>query len=206
MQGLTRQQLVHIKIQPSSFAKIFASPIKQKYKQQGISLIEIIVVVTILAIIAVVVVPDLSSNDYRKLDLAAEELAQAIRFSRLESMRTKTPHGVIFNASSDNAKVYRLPSFFPIYDVYHPVNKRLYTLNLKTDNATAGVGLQSYAIYYTNSTTSNSQYLGFNIEGNPKLSFFGTDYMLVSAAITLEYAGKTKVINVSPMTGRVTVQ
>jgi len=173
--------------------------------QKGTSYIEVMVVVVILAIVATVTLPNLSSVDPKKLDLAASEIAESLRFARIEAMRTGTNHGVTFSTLSNNVKVYRFPSLFPIYDIYHPVDKKLYTLNLKTDAITEGVELQSYDIYFSNSSLTTS-YIGFNAYGNPKSSFFGTDYMLDSANITISYAGQTRIINVSPMTGRVTVQ
>lgn len=174
-------------------------------RQRGISLLEIMVVVAILSIIAVIALPNLSSSDSKKLDLAAAEVAQAIRFARIEAMRTGISYGVIFSTSSDEVKIYRLVSGIPTYDVVHPVTKKLYTLNLKTDPATSDVDLQSYAIYYGGGGV-NQQYLGFNRHGNPKYHFFGLDYMLDSAAITLAYRGQTTVVHVGPMTGRVSIQ
>jgi prepilin-type N-terminal cleavage/methylation domain-containing protein len=182
--------------------------------QQGITYIEIMVVVVILGIIATVAIPNLSSSDHKKLDIAAAKIAESIRFSRAESIRTAIPHGVKLDSNNDRIKVYSLvfseilgfPVWTPTFDVYHPVDKKLYTLNLKTDTKTAGVDLQSYSIYYSSSGTS-SQYIGFNSNGNPKLSSGGTDKMLNgTGTITLGYAGQTRVIKVSQMTGRVTVQ
>ena len=173
--------------------------------QQGISYIEIMVVVVILGIIAVVAIPNLGSNDQRKLDIAAEEIVQAIRFARIEAMRTDISYGVFFSSSNDNAKVYRLLSEVAIYDVYHPVDKKLYTLNLKNNSATAGVDFQSSGLYFGGSG-SNREYLSFNTNGNPIYTNSGTDYLLDSATITLGYSGQTRVISVGPMTGRVTVQ
>jgi Tfp pilus assembly protein FimT len=174
--------------------------------QLGISYIEIMIVVVILGIIAVVAIPNLSSNDYKKLDIAAQEVMQAIRFARIESIRTAVPHGVIVSKWSDNAKVYRLLSGTVTYDVYHSVDKKIYTLNLRTDTATEGVDLLNYSIYYQG-TFGKRPYIGFNENGNPKLYESGSDHMLNgSATITLSYAGQTRVISVAPMTGRVTVQ
>jgi len=176
-----------------------------QHRQQGISLIEITAVVAILAIIAGVALPDLGSgSDGRKLDLAAKEVAEAIRFARAEAIRTSMDHGVIFDENNETVKVYSLPAGTPKYDVYHPIDKKLYSLDLNTAPLTAGVDLLSYSIDF--GSGPGSGYLGFNSNGNPKFSFFGTDYMLKSAAITLSNAGQTRIINVSPMTGRVTVQ
>jgi type II secretory pathway pseudopilin PulG len=208
--------------QATQYTSEWLKPIK---KQQGITYIEIMAVVTILSIVAIVAMPNLASNDHRKLDLAAEEVAQAIRFARVESMRLTRPrpeskcidgqHGVKFDSNNNIIKVYLLKcsGFSPLLfrtptfdDVYHPVDKKHYILNLKTDNTTAGVELQSYSIYFGSSGT-NSQILGFNGDGNPKFSKWSADTMLNgTATITLSYLGQTRVISVAPMTGRVTVQ
>ncbi len=178
---------------------------KKKHDQLGISYIEIISVVVILGILAAVTIPNLSSVDPKKLELAAEEVAQAIRFSRVEAIRTGISYGVNFSSSNDTVKVYRRLSRTATYDVYHPVDKKLYILNLATDSATAGVDFLSYGIYYGGSGI-NVSYLDFSTDGIPKFTFLGRDYLLDSATITLSYKGQTRVIKVAPMTGRVTVQ
>ena len=187
---------------------------KSSKNQQGLSFIELMIALLVLAIIAAVALPGLSSNDYAKLDVAASEVAEAIRFARLESIRTASPYGVNVDDGNDRVRVYSLvykeifsfPIWTPTYDVYHPVDKKLYTLNLKTDIKTSGVDLQSYSILYTDSGT-NQAYLGFNSNGNPKKSVGNTDYLLDgTATITLAYSGQTRIISVAPITGRVTVQ
>lgn len=174
--------------------------------QRGVSLIELVAVITILGIVAAVVIPNLESTNPYRLDTAANELAEAIRFARAESIRTGIPHGMMFSMTNDDAKIYSLPAGTPVYDVYHPVDKKLYSLHEKISSITTGVELQSYSIRYQG-VLFNQQYLGFNSYGNPKFNYFGTDRMLEgSAVITLAYAGQTRTVSVSPMTGRVTVQ
>lgn len=175
-------------------------------KQKGISYIEIVVVVIILGIVSVIALPNLSSTDPKKLEIAMEEVIQAIRFSRLESIRTGIPHGVFINKNDVKIKVYRLLAGTPTYDIYHPVDKKIYTLNLKTDRATEGVDLLNHSINFQG-IPGNKNYLGFSKQGIPKYSYFGSDHMLTnSATITLSYAGLIRVISISPMIGRVTIQ
>ena len=172
------------------------------------------IVVVILGIIAAVAVPNLSSTDHKKLDIAAAKIAEAIRFSRAESIRTAIPHGVILDKDSDTFKVYWLDSIKIIgiitwikkYDINHPLDKKNYALDFKTDKQVAGVDLLSYSIQY-GSLPVNHDYIAFNSNGNPKTSILSADYMLKgTATITIAYAGKTRAISISPMTGRVTVQ
>lgn len=175
-------------------------------RQQGISYIEIMLVVTILSVTAAVTVPNFSANDGRKLDVAVADIAEAIRFTRIEAMRNGISHGIIVDAGNETVKVYSLPAATPVYDVFHPVDKKLYTLNFTTDAAAAGVDLQSYSFYY-GSTGGSQAVIEFNRFGNPKYSSAGTDYMLNGpATITLAYSGQTRIISVAPMTGRVTMQ
>ena len=177
----------------------------KKY-HQGFSLLEMIIVVLILSITVAIAIPNLSSTDPYRLDRAAREIAEAIRFARAESIRSGTSHGIIFSTTNDNAKVYSLISGTPTYNIYHPVDKKIYTLDLKTDSTIASVELQSYSIYY-DGVIGNKELIGFNSYGNPIFYSAETDYMLSpSAVITLGYAGQTRTIAVSPMTGRVTVQ
>lgn len=175
-------------------------------RQCGVSLLEMMVVVAILGIVAVVAVPSLFSGDSKKLDIASEQVVDALRFARTESMRTTIQHGVIFDNTSHSVKVYQLISGTPTYDIYHPVDRKIFSLNLKTDASTQGVELQSYSISYQD-LAGNQQQLEFNVHGSPTLASSGVDYMLnPDAAITLSYDGQTRIINVAAMTGRVSVQ
>ena len=177
-----------------------------KKHQQGFSLLEMMIVVFILSLIAAVAIPNLSVTETYKLDIAARKIVEATRFARAEAIRTGNVHGITFSNTGDNAKVYQLISGTPTYNIYHPVDKKLYTFNLKTDPATTGVEVQSYSIEYED-VSGNKNLVDFNSYGNPKYFESGSDHMLsATATITLSYAGQTRVISVSPMTGRVTVQ
>lgn len=184
--------------------QMVAHPVSDK--QQGLTLLEMTIVITIITLSAAVALPQLSTTDTYPLDTAARELAEAIRFTRAESIRTGIPHGIYISSFTDTAKVYSNPSGTPTYDVYHPVDKKLYTLNFKTDAATTHVYLLSYSIYYTG-VFGLRPYIGFSSHGIPKYYEFGSDHMLNGdATITLSYASHTRNVLVSPMTGRVTIQ
>jgi Tfp pilus assembly protein FimT len=159
-----------------------------------------------LSIVAAIAVPNLASTDPVKLDIAAKTVATAVEFAQAESIRTKILHGVFTDAANELISVYSLPGFLPVYDVYHPVDKKLYTIYLKTDAFVAGVDLVSADFVFTGSFSSPN-YLGFNTNGYPKYSvLFGNDYMLTSGTITLSYKGQQRIVSIAPMTGRVTIQ
>ena len=56
--------------------------------QRGLSLIELTAVIAILGIIALAVLPSFSSTDQYKLELAAQKIAEALRYARSASLRS----------------------------------------------------------------------------------------------------------------------
>lgn len=178
-----------------------------------------VIVVIILGIVAAAAMPNLSSTDPKKLDNAANEVAAAIRFARAEAIRTKAtcgfnrteedrnkiPCGINTDATNDRLRVYSLPAATPTYDIYHPIDKKLYDIQLKTDAFVGGVDLVSASFVFA-SAPSSSTNLDFSADGTPKVTSAGTDYMLTSGTITLSYRGQQRVISIAPMTGQVTVK
>jgi prepilin-type N-terminal cleavage/methylation domain-containing protein len=177
-----------------------------KQNQQGFSLLEMSIVVLILSIIAAIAMPNLASTDPVKLDIAAKTVATAIEFAQAESIRTKIPHGIFTDATNELISVYSLPGSSPVYNIYHPVDKKLYTIQLKTDAFVAGVNLVSANFAFVGPFSSPNN-LDFNTEGYPKYSVpFGNDYMLTSGTITLSYQGRQRIVSIASSTGRVTIQ
>lgn len=175
--------------------------------QNGITYQEIMIVVVILNIVAVSAVPSISSIDPKKLDVAAQTIADAIVFARAESIRTKTPHGINADVENQRIRVYSLPGETAIYNVYHPINKKIYDIQLRTDAQLVGVSLDSAYFSYEGLFSSSSNF-DFNVNGMPKYTggFPQRDYMLTSAEITLSFHEQQRVISIAPTTGRVKVQ
>jgi type II secretion system protein H len=75
-------------------------------RHNGFTLLEIMIVAAILGIVALVAVPSFTSTSdgEAKLDLAAGEVAAAIRFARSETMRTGTVHGAKVAVSSRSTR------------------------------------------------------------------------------------------------------
>ena len=175
--------------------------------QSGITYLEIMIAVVILGIVAVGAMPNISSIDPKKLDVAAQTIADAIVFARAESIRTKIPHGINTDVANQRIRVYSLPVETAIYDVYHPIDKKIYDIQLSTDTQLAGVGLIS-ANFSFEGLFSSSTNLDFNADGMPKYTggFPQRDYMLTSAEIMLSFHEQQRVISIAPVTGRVKVQ
>jgi Tfp pilus assembly protein FimT len=170
--------------------------------------LEILIVVAILGIVAVVSIPSLSSTDPATLDLAAEEIAQAYRFARAESLRTGKPYGVHSVPSSSN-KRYRVfryeassnPS--KIFDVYHPLDKQLYDLELKTHPFASADSVAGTTTFF--GTCDDSRYVVFNAQGVPHCNDPIT-VALKEKAITLDKGAHTRVVIIEGITGRIGIQ
>lgn len=171
---------------------------------RGYTLTEMVIVIAIMAIIAAVAVPELSKNDESKLDAAAAEVASAMRFAHSEAVRTGEPYGVYASHSDQRIRVYRLPVSTPIYDVYDPLTKQL--MDFQFNNNTNEVELDSVVLTFHGMWGWKS-YLGFEGgSGTPKYNDSGTTRMLNTGYVRLSYGDAKRTINISPMTGRVTVQ
>lgn len=174
----------------------------------GYTLVELLLVVGLLALVAAIAVPAFDTPDEASLDRAAAEVAAALRFAQAEAQRTGSAYGVIGNVGTSTLRVYRLDdSVNPpvvVYDVYDPFTKQPYSLSLA--KTTAGMTLASAHFEYE-SIGAPLNFVGFAGEtGAPKYNDSGTLRMLESGYFRIELDGLVRIVNVAPITGRVTAQ
>lgn len=194
-----------------SFGSSILTGSSRKTRQAGFSFVELIIAVALLAVVAAAAIPAFSPVSEKTLDIAANEVAAAIRFARSESLRTGVSHGVNFQTFSQRVRVYWLDqsgSFPPLkYEVNHPIDHKLYDFDFDTDPVFSDVTIENAAFYYGNSSLP-TQLLGFNRTGTPKSTnlISGEDSLLSSGSITLSYKGRQRLISLESVTGRVTIQ
>lgn len=178
-------------------------------RQPGFSFVELIIVLALLAIVAAAAIPALSPVSEKTLDIAASEVAAAIRFARSEALRTRQSYGVNVSTVSQRLRVYWLDESWiipiPNYSIYHPVDKKLYDLNFDTNPVFSDVEIDSVAFIYSGSATVFPN-LGFNPSGTPKYAASGSVFLLSSGSVTLSHKDKQRIVSVEPITGRVTIQ
>jgi type II secretion system protein H len=174
---------------------------------QGITLLETLIVVSILGIVALVAIPSFHSAERQKLDLAAEEFAEAIRFARSEAMRVGQPRGFRLSTSQKRIQVFRPDtSAVPwtlLYDVYHPVSKKLIDVELGKHPLAAADSLSRDATFRGNCTTSDNLY--FDSRGTPWCVNPRTS-LLEHLDLTLSLGAHSRTVTLDGITGRVTVQ
>jgi len=182
-----------------------------RFRSHGVTLVEVLVVVAILGVVAVVAIPDLRSGGDGKLDLAAQEVAQAIRFARSESIRTGEVHGIQISENTQRTVVYKADmATSPIgmaSILYHPVSKQPFDFDLDSHPLAKGVKItnsQSPFLY----ATGRLKNLLFTATGIPYwiVNSTGSTYPLVDGTIELGYGNGSRTVAVAPITGRVTVQ
>ena len=174
---------------------------------EGFTIVELMIIVTILGIMAMVSLPAIEPTQLYKLDLAAGELANGIRFARGEAMRTANPHGIELDPILESVRVYRGDTLTspptPVYDVYHPVTRMLYELDIDDDAPTQGVTFTTAPIW---SAICNSPLLvGFDSLGTPRCGN-PLSTILLSGTVTLTQNGHSRTVVIDGTTGRVTVQ
>ena len=103
--------------------------------------------------------------------------------------------------------MFRWVSTTPTYDSYHPVDKKLYTLDFTPSGAYALVEIKSSTIRYAGSSTLR-QNLSFDEHGTAYYFDGLKNQMLEVGLIELstDGDGETAKINITPMTGIVTLE
>jgi len=179
---------------------------------QGYTLVEMLIVVTIITLVATLALPSLSTGDTTKIDLAAKEVATAIRFARSEALRTGEGHGLTVSQATQQVTVERYDlttaPISTLYTLTHPINKHPYDFNVNTNAGTKGVTISNSEDVFDYTDLGRRRSLVFDGSGTPKwiVGAGPTTYLLSDGTIELTYGNLQRRVSVSPITGRVTVQ
>ncbi len=160
--------------------------------------------IAILSVAATIAIPTFSSAEAKYLDIAANDLAQAIRFARSEAIRTNVPHGINLDSSDTRLRLYSY-SGTASYTVYHPIDSQLYEINY--ESLRNPVSVASKAIKFQDLSINFQSNISFAAgSGVPGSSSAGSSKVLEYADFVLEYGVHQRTVSLSAMGGRVTVQ
>jgi len=177
------------------------------FRQGGFTLLELVVVVTVLALIATIAAPNLAPSDDKKLQVAAASMAAAMRFARNESIRTGKPHGFRQQNDPKRIRVVRLDEtttpFTLIYDVYNPIRKNLYDIDI--DSApTMAADVVTRSTEFRGTCNQHGR-IYFDSNGTPWCAD-PNSVLLRDYSVDLYLGNNHRQVRLDGITGRVTVQ
>lgn len=190
-------------------------------RRTGFSLIELLIVIVILGIVAKVAIP-MFSSDETKLEIAASEVANALRFARSEAQRTgKIYQFSMTTGATPQLRLYSLNSSFSEdtgNPTYHPVDKNAYTFLLKDKPYGSGITVTGqpaagpFLATKVNFCPQNAPFPCVCGEGAPVhiviVPFVGAVANCYDANknfFTLQLNNKARNVFFDPLTGRVTM-
>ena len=173
-------------------------------RQRGFSLAELMFVLVVLAVVTAITIPGTTARSDLRLQRAGQEVAAALEFARAETLRTGVSHGVRVQGGQ-RITVFRLDrSKSPPaerYDVYHPVDKSLYDVDLSGNAYTQGTTATGYFLFQRAGTAE--QAASFDVNGE---AMRGDDARpLATGGVLLANDSSILAVAVAPLTGRTTV-
>lgn len=179
----------------------------------GYSLLELTLVVLILGIMAAAVVPSFfSATGPYKLELVAEEIAQALRFAQTEARRTGQHYGATISQATQTITVKKWDiTTDPVSTElvpYHPVSKKGFVFDADGFSLAPGVSITNASDIFRYDTIGRRRSLIFDKNGMPVwITNAGVNvYRLLDASVTLSDGDNQSSVMIAPITGRITVQ
>jgi prepilin-type N-terminal cleavage/methylation domain-containing protein len=175
--------------------------------QRGFSLFELLFVMALIGLLATVMLPSKGPSDSIKLDLAASEIADALRFARSEALRQGVPHGVRFQRDEKRVRVYSMDTgtspATPVFDIYHPVDRNIY------DRQLAAMPFDFSGVMHVapagHGSCNNIEDFYFDADGVPWCAD-PDDVLLYEIKIALRIGNELGAVWLHGITGRVTIE
>ncbi len=158
-------------------------------KLKALTLIEVLVVLVLMGIalsLAVVSIRDWSVHS--KLDGAAKQIVQALRFAQGQAMVTGDDAAVEFDANAETLRCVRSVGDPPYANLNDPLTKRPYAIDLVA-SAQAGVNISSV-----------------NFDGDATVTFNKDGAPSEGGTVVLQYGQMSRTITITPVSGKIVVQ
>ncbi len=175
--------------------------------QLGVSLLELTLVVAILGVISVVVFPQITATDPTKLDLAAQEVAEAMRFARTEAMRQGKPIGFRQQNLAKRIRIFSVDTgtspWTIVNDVRHPLSKKIWDIKLDDHPFAAADSVTTNKVFRGTCNTPSNIY--FDAHGMARCADPET-VAVETYQVTLALGNHTRTVSLDGFSGKVTVQ
>ena len=165
-----------------------------------------IIVVTIVALLAAVSMPSFAPSEKYQREAIAQQFADAIRYARMEAMRTGKPYGFRYLANEERIRVFRADEttnpFTMVFDVYHPIDKQLYDYTLPQEAWTNSNPVRHVSAYRGTCDTSATIYFDTNgapwcnDPNNVLLENFDLEINIWSGQVVVRLEGVTGKVNI----------
>lgn len=173
----------------------------------GFTLVEMLIVTVILGIAAVAAIPMLSSNDPQKLNVAAEETTNLLRFALSEARRSGGYVLVDGQSSAGQLSLYNSDSSGNLSStITDPLTKRAATLDVTGNPFSLGVSLTPQ--FMGGGTARKKLLIGAigSILTLESMNGIGTKGALQpGSGVLLNYGGQSVTISINEVTGLVTL-
>ena len=161
----------------------------------------------IVSALATVVLPTLAPGQSIKLDLVATEIADAMRFARVEALRLGVARGFRQESTTKRVRVFSMDTQTTpatlVYDIYHPIDKQIYDKSFEVQPF-AFTGDMNHTQTYRG-TCNTPENIFFDAGGIPWCAD-PDDVLLDRFDITLTLGVDSRVVTLHGLTGRVTIQ
>lgn len=161
---------------------------------------------------AAAVVPSLLSSNPYKLDLVADEIANALRFARSESLRTGEHYGATISQVTQTITIKKWDiTTDPVSTdsiPYHPVSKKAFQFNADGFSLASGITISNNNDIFIFDNLGNRRSVIFNQQGIPVwiMDSGNTIYRLLDSTIELSNGNEQRTVTLAGITGRVTIQ
>jgi type II secretory pathway pseudopilin PulG len=155
--------------------------------ENGFTLVELVVILMLVAFLAFAAIPRYQDRGAINVSALAEQLASDIRYTQSLAMTSGQRNRINLAAAS-----YQITTSAGV-PLVHPAT-----------GSSAAISLNNVSLSGYNPPLTNN-YVAFDAKGVPYTDVAGT-VLSANATITLNSAGSTRQVIVSPQTGRVVVQ
>lgn len=167
-------------------------------KNQGYTLIELVLLMSLIIILAVSAIPFFINVGETKAEAAAKKLISDLTYARQLARNYNDIHGISFDSAAETYTVHQYnPSTFSSTTVTDPLTRSNMVINYSQIAGLSGVNIQS--VNFGGTSIIRFSTMGAPQDGN------GTD-LATAGTVVLEEGGVTRTIQVQPNTGEISQQ